>query len=105
MMNRPGVNQLHSGDDPQPARYFTDDLQSLPSTDVVAAVRRLRVARRRMFSVVVAVTTVYLVIAVVAVQARDLMGFRVFGSINMGIIIALGQFGAMVWVVGRYARY
>jgi uncharacterized membrane protein (DUF485 family) len=105
MMNHPGVDQPKSGGDPQSARYLADDPQALPSMDVVVAVRRLRGARRWMFSMVIAVMAAYLLIAVVALGARDLMGFRVFGSINIGIILALGQFGAMVWLVRLYVRY
>ncbi|WP_327189148.1 DUF485 domain-containing protein [Streptomyces xinghaiensis] len=67
---------------------------------------RLRAARRRpLFRVTGTVTGLYLLTALLANHARDLMGAQIAGPLNVGLLLGLAQCATTVWAALWYARY
>ncbi|WP_210987262.1 DUF485 domain-containing protein [Streptomyces sp. F63] len=67
---------------------------------------RLRAARRRpLFRVTGTVTALYLLTALLANHARDLMGTQVAGPLNVGLLLGLAQCATAVWAALWYTRY
>ncbi|WP_367325176.1 DUF485 domain-containing protein [Streptomyces sp. HUAS ZL42] len=70
------------------------------------ALAELRAARRsRIFPVATAVLGLYLLNALLASTARDVMAIRLVGHVNLGLGLALLQCGTTLAVCRWYARY
>ena len=68
--------------------------------------RELRNARRRfVFPVTVLFLLWYAAYVLLGTFAREFMAVRLFGNINVGLVIGLGQFVTTFAIAGVYARY
>jgi uncharacterized membrane protein (DUF485 family) len=77
-----------------------------PTSEAMASLAGLRAARRsRIAPVAVAVVGLYLLNAVLASTAADVMALRVVGHVNVGLALALLQCGTTLAVCRWYARY
>ncbi|MFI2371710.1 DUF485 domain-containing protein [Streptomyces sp. NPDC018833] len=73
---------------------------------VMTALAELRAARRsKVFPVATAVLGLYLVNALLASTARDVMAIRLVGHLNLGLALALLQCGTTLAACRWYARY
>lgn len=74
--------------------------------EVMTALAELRAARRaKIFPVAAAVIGLYLINALLASMARDVMAIRLVGHLNLGLALALLQCGTTLATCRWYARY
>ncbi|WP_344131184.1 DUF485 domain-containing protein [Saccharopolyspora halophila] len=61
--------------------------------------------RRFTFPMTAAFLAWYLVYVVLAAYFPEFMGTRVFGAVNIGLLLGLGQFASTVLIIVWYLRY
>ncbi|MFI5685428.1 DUF485 domain-containing protein [Streptomyces sp. NPDC051636] len=92
------------GEVPEEFRETPEEWGSPP--EVMASLAQLRAERRsRIFPVAAAVIILYLVNALLASTAADVMAIRLVGHLNVGLGLALLQCGTTLAVCRWYARY
>lgn len=90
----------------QPPSYGDGTPEGDAAPEVATALAELRAARRaRIFPVAIAVIGLYLLTALLASTARDVMAIRLVGHLNVGLGLALLQCGTTLAVCRWYARY
>lgn len=103
----PGENgrTAFGGIDKSAVRYGTDQI------DFTAIQRspEFRALRRRLTTFIVPATAFfliwYLVYVVLAAYATDFMAQRVYGEINVGLLMGVGQFATTLLLTALYSRY
>lgn len=101
--SRYGFHQPH-GQMPPYVREAPEEWGAPP--EVTTSLAQLRAERRsRIFPVAAAVVGLYLVNALMASWAPDVMAIRVIGHLNVGLALALLQCGTTLAVCRWYARY
>ncbi|MGW2748612.1 DUF485 domain-containing protein [Streptomyces sp. NPDC001450] len=92
------------GQPPLYVREAPEDWGTPP--EVMTSLARLRAERRsRIFPVAATVISLYLVNALIASWAPDVMAIRLIGHLNVGLALALLQCGTTLTVCRWYARY
>lgn len=64
-----------------------------------------RAFRRFVFPMTVVFLSWYLLYVLLSAYARDFMGHRLFGNINVGLLLGLGQFASTFLIAFWYSRY
>ncbi|WP_372347480.1 DUF485 domain-containing protein [Streptomyces sp. KL116D] len=97
---------------PPPQKGSPDDRLALPSTEEFIEVQQseefgeLRHAHRSFaFPLTIAFIAWYLVYVLLSNYAGDFMGTKVFGNINVALILGLAQFLTTFLIAWWYSRY
>ncbi|GAA2530398.1 DUF485 domain-containing protein [Pilimelia columellifera] len=72
------------------------------NSDIEVLRRRFR---RFAFPMTVAFLVWYLLYVLLSAYARDLMGVRVFGNVNVALLLGIGQFASTFGIAAWYAAY
>ncbi|MFC7340994.1 DUF485 domain-containing protein [Saccharopolyspora griseoalba] len=83
----------------RPAPNFQQIVQTSEFGELRGAVRRFT------FPMSLAFIAWYLCYVVLAAYFPDFMGTRVFGAINIGLLMGLGQFASTLLITAWYLRY
>lgn len=99
-------------DAPPPSKGGPDQSPAAPSTDEFIAVQQseefgeLRRAHRSFaFPLTVAFITWYLVYVLLSNYAGDFMGTKLFGNVNVALVLGLGQFLTTFLIAWWYSRH
>ncbi|MFJ8823582.1 DUF485 domain-containing protein [Streptomyces sp. NPDC102467] len=99
-------------DAPPPQKGSPDSAPALPSTEEFVEVQQsaefgeLRQAHRSFaFPITIAFIAWYLVYVLLSNYAGDFMGTKLFGNINVALVLGLAQFLTTFLIAWWYARY
>ena len=96
------AGELPGGALPAPHRPGPDYLAIRHSGGFVSLRRRFRVF---VFSMTIAFFAWYMTYVLLAAYAHDFMSRKVFGQVNVGIVLGLGQFASTAFVTWLYLRF
>ncbi|GGK37092.1 hypothetical protein GCM10010124_32220 [Pilimelia terevasa] len=74
----------------------------MSDSDIEVLRRRFR---RFAFPMTAAFLAWYLLYVLLSAYARDLMGVRVFGNVNVALLLGIGQFASTFGIAAWYAAY
>ena len=92
-----------STDTPAPAASQSDKYLAVQRSDEFAGLRRA--LRGFVFPMTVAFFLWYLLYVLLSAYARDFMGTKVFGNINVALVFGLLQFVSTFLIAWLYSRY
>jgi uncharacterized membrane protein (DUF485 family) len=88
---------------PPPAPPGPPDFTAIRNSREFAALRRR--FRRFVFPMSVLFFVWYLTFVLLAAYARDFMSHRLFGSVNVGLVLGLAQFVSTIAITVGYVRF
>jgi uncharacterized membrane protein (DUF485 family) len=88
---------------PATAPRGAPDFTAIRDSAEFAALRRR--LRRFVFPMTVLFFVWYLTFVLLAAYARDFMSHRLFGSVNVGLVLGLAQFVSTVAITAGYVRF
>ena len=100
---------LFTGDRPHGAQHRPPVPRTGPDYTGIQASREFVSLRRRfrafVFPMSFAFFAWYMTYVLLAAYAHDFMSRKVFGQVNVGILLGVGQFASTALVTGLYLRY
>ncbi|WIY07173.1 DUF485 domain-containing protein [Amycolatopsis mongoliensis] len=100
---------LFTGDRPPAAQHRRPVPRSGPDYPAIQASREFVSLRRRfrafVFPMSFAFFAWYMTYVLLAAYAHDFMSTKVFGQVNVGILLGIGQFASTALVTWLYLRY
>ncbi|MEV6645488.1 DUF485 domain-containing protein [Amycolatopsis sp. NPDC051371] len=100
---------LFTGDRPSESQHRRPVPRSGPDYPAIQASREFVSLRRRfrafVFPMSLAFFAWYMTYVLLAAYAHDFMSTKVFGQVNVGILLGLGQFASTALVTWLYLRY
>jgi uncharacterized membrane protein (DUF485 family) len=93
----------------EPASRFLVDAEGNPDFPAIQQTEEFKLLRRRVVRFVFPMTALFLVwymtYVLLSAYAEDFMSQRVFGVVNVGLVLGLLQFASTVLIMLGYSRY